>query len=58
VPLSQALLSAGANPCAKTRRGTTPRKLAGRTTCRSGSGSAAAKCEQKQILVLLQRWGK
>jgi hypothetical protein len=50
-----ALLEGGADPRRRTGRGTTPADLATRTTGRGGSGSAAAKAEQADILRLFDR---
>jgi hypothetical protein len=48
----RALMAAGADPKAKTGRGSTAIEMAGRTTGRGGSGSAEARAEQEEILRL------
>ncbi|HEX3257089.1 MAG TPA: ankyrin repeat domain-containing protein [Pseudonocardia sp.] len=48
-----ALLAGGADPARPNRSGSTPRSLATRTTGRGGSGSAAARAQQREILDLL-----
>lgn len=48
-----ALLDGGADPERPNRRGTTPLLLATRTTGRGGSGSAAARAQQREIIRLL-----
>jgi ankyrin repeat protein len=48
-----ALLAAGADPRLRTDRGSTASDLAHRTTGRGGTGSAAAKAEQRIIIELL-----
>lgn len=50
-----ALLDGGADPARRNGRGSTPLMLATRPTGRSGAGSPAAKAQQQQILLLLQR---
>ena len=50
-----ALLDAGADPMLANDRGSTPLELALRPTGRSGSGSAAAKREQREILMVLRQ---
>ena len=47
-----ALLAGGADPARPNRSGSTPRSLATRTTGRGGSGSAAARAQQREILDL------
>jgi len=53
----KALLDGGADPARRTKRGTTPHEMAGRTTGRSGSGSPEAKAGQAEILRLFERLG-
>jgi hypothetical protein len=48
-----ALLAGGADPERPNRNGSTPRSLATRTTGRGGSGSAAARAQQREIVALL-----
>jgi hypothetical protein len=50
----RALLENGADPAQKNGSGSTPMALATMNTGRGGSGSAAAKAEQKEILRLLE----
>lgn len=50
-----ALLDGGADPGLANDRGSTPLELALRPTGRTGSGSAAAKVEQKLILMVLRQ---
>lgn len=50
----QALIENGADPRLKNRSGSTPMDLAVRTTGRGGSGSAAAKQQQEQIVAFLR----
>jgi hypothetical protein len=50
----EALLGAGADPRRQNDRGSTASDLAHRTTGRGGTGSAAAKAEQRIIIELLQ----
>jgi hypothetical protein len=50
----RALLDLGADPAMKNASGSTPMKLANMNTGRGGSGSAAAREEQRQILRLLE----
>ncbi|HUR69557.1 MAG TPA: ankyrin repeat domain-containing protein [Candidatus Thermoplasmatota archaeon] len=45
-----ALLAGGADPARKNRSGSTPAMLAAQTTGRSGSGSPAAKQQQREIV--------
>lgn len=52
-----ALLDGGADAKAPNKRGSTPMMLAAQTTGRSGSGSAAAKAQQQEILRLLAERG-
>jgi ankyrin repeat protein len=52
-----ALLDAGADPRAGNGRGSTASHLARWTTGRSGSGSAAARAQQEEIIQLLQAAG-
>ena len=49
----KALLDGGADPRRTNRSGSTPTTLATRNTGRSGSGSAAARAEQAEIIHLL-----
>jgi ankyrin repeat protein len=51
----QALVAGGADVTRKTDRGSTPLELATRATGRGGSGSPAAKAQQREILRLLER---
>ncbi len=51
----ETLLHAGADPAAANDRGSTPSDLARWTTGRGGTGSAAAKAEQRIIIELLRR---
>ncbi len=51
----EALLAAGADPRAVNDRGSTPSDLARRSTGRGGTGSPAAKAEQRIIIDLLNR---
>lgn len=53
----RALIDAGADPRAPNRNGSTPLLLATQNTGRSGSGSAEAKAEQKEILRILMEHG-
>jgi hypothetical protein len=53
----EALLAGGADPGATNRRGSTAMQLAGWTTGRPGTGLAAAKAQQHEILQLLQAAG-
>lgn len=50
----RALLDGGADPELPNGSGSTPMQLAGWTTGRGGSGSAAAKAEQREIVRLLE----
>ena len=50
----EALLSAGADPCLQSDSGSTASDLAHWTTGRGGTGSEAARAEQRIILELLQ----
>jgi ankyrin repeat protein len=50
----KALLELGADPHARNRNGSTAWQLAHWTTGREGSGSAAARAQQQEILELLQ----
>jgi ankyrin repeat protein len=50
----EALLAAGADPRLPNDRGSTASDLAARTTGRGGTGSAAAKAEQRIIIELLE----
>jgi hypothetical protein len=52
-----ALLDGGANPLGRNANGSTPMMLATRQTGRGGSGSAAAKAEQAEIIRLLEQRG-
>ena len=47
------LLERGADPTLPNRKGSTPHELATWTTCKSGSGSTAARREQQKILAML-----
>jgi Ankyrin repeats (many copies) len=49
----RALLAHGADPAIRNKNGSTPLQLALRTTGRGGSGSAEAKAQQQEILLLL-----
>jgi hypothetical protein len=53
----EALLDLGADPHATNRSGSTAWRLAHLSTGRGGSGSAAARAQQKEILRLLQAAG-
>jgi ankyrin repeat protein len=53
----RALIDGGADPHARNRNGSTPMLLATLTTGKSGSGSAAAKAQQQEILHLLKELG-
>lgn len=50
----RALLDHGASPAIRNKNGSTPMKLALHTTGRPGSGSAEAKAQQHEILLLLE----
>ena len=50
----EVLLGAGADPQATNRRGSTAMQLVGWTTGRGGTGSAAARTQQQEIIRLLQ----
>jgi hypothetical protein len=50
----RALLDHGASPAIRNKNGSTPMKLALHTTGRPGSGSAASKAQQQEILLLLE----
>jgi hypothetical protein len=50
----KALLELGADPYARNRNGSTVWQLAHWTTGRGGSGSAAARAQQQEIVELLQ----
>jgi ankyrin repeat protein len=52
-----ALLAHGADVRRRNKNGSTPMLLATRTTGRGGSGSPAAKAQQKEIVHLLERHG-
>ncbi len=52
-----ALLRSGANPLQKNKQGSTPMMLATQQTGRGGSGSADAKAQQAEIVLLLERYG-
>jgi ankyrin repeat protein len=52
----EALLRAGADPDLRNARGSTPADLARWTTGRGGTGSAAAKAEQRFIIELLETY--
>lgn len=52
----QALLGHGADPAIRNKNGSTAMQLALHTTGRSGSGSAEAKAQQQEILLLLQQF--
>jgi hypothetical protein len=49
----RALIAAGADPVLRNKSGSTPMDLATQTTGKSGSGSLAARREQKEIIDLL-----
>jgi hypothetical protein len=53
-----ALLEGGADALCRNGNGSTPMMLATRQTGRSGSGGAAAKAEQAEIIRLLERWDR
>jgi hypothetical protein len=53
----KALLDGGADPCTTNRSGSTAMQLARWRTGRGGSGSAAARAQQQEILRLLQAAG-
>jgi ankyrin repeat protein len=53
----EVLLAGGADPRRDNGRGSTPMKLAAITTGKGGSGSAAAKEQQAEIVRLLTRYG-
>lgn len=53
----RALLEGGADPRRPNRSGSTPMRLARLTTGRGGSGSEAAKAEQREIVRLLSEHG-
>jgi hypothetical protein len=53
----RALIEGGADPLRPNRSGSTPMVLATRNTGRSGSGSAEAKAQQQEILLLLKSHG-
>jgi hypothetical protein len=53
----RALLEGGADGRRKNKNGSTPMKLATSTTGRGGSGSAAAKAQQREIVRLLEQHG-
>jgi ankyrin repeat protein len=52
------LLRHGADPMSPNKNGSTPTVLARQNTGRGGSGSDAAKAEQKEILLLLEQRAK
>jgi len=54
-PAVRALLEHGANPRLANGNGSTPLDLATQNTGRGGSGSAAAKAQQAEIIALLRR---
>jgi hypothetical protein len=56
-PAVRALLSNGADPRHQNRSGSTPLHLAVQNTGRGGTGSAASRAEQKEIIRLLLRHG-
>ena len=53
----EVLLIGGADPARDNGRGSTPMKLAEMTTGKGGSGSAAAKEQQAEIVRLLTQYG-
>lgn len=53
----RALIDGGADPRTPNKNGSTPLLLATQNTGRGGSGSAAAKAQQKEILRLLMEHG-
>jgi len=53
----EALLRYGADPRRTNKNRSTPMQLATRTTGRGGTGSAAAKAEQQEIVRLLEQYG-
>lgn len=57
-PAVRALIAGGANPRLANGNGSTPLQLATQTTGRGGSGSAAAKAQQIEIIALLRRDGQ
>jgi hypothetical protein len=54
----RALLHNGADAWLPNKNGSTPLDLAGRNTGRGGSGTVAAKDEQRRIIALLQQHGE
>ena len=53
-PAVRTLLDLGADPARKNKSGSTPLRLAQVTSGRGGSGSPAAKAQQKEIMLLLE----
>lgn len=53
-----ALLEGGADPLARNRNGSPAAALAGRATGKGGSGSAAARAQQAEIVELLRQDGR
>jgi ankyrin repeat protein len=53
----KALLDGGADPARRNKGGSTPMRLAELTTGRGGSGSPAAKAQQREIVRLLEEHG-
>lgn len=51
----RALLAGGADPARTNKNGSTPMLLAMQNTGRSGSGSAEAKAQQREIVLLLEQ---
>jgi ankyrin repeat protein len=53
----KALLAGGADALRRNKGGSTPMRLATLTTGRGGSGTPEAKAQQREILILLDRYG-
>lgn len=51
----ETLLHGGSNPALRTKRGSTPSRLAAESSGRGGSGGAQAKTEQARIIRVLNR---